>query len=96
MSIIQRPLTPHLDLRDMLRGYIIKRSLAGMAFSRHRRAEALKSGHLTSYRDAIKKHCMVFIGYCLWIRYECCCDIHQASYHRMYYYLPSLSKKSFC
>ena len=52
-TIPQKPIPPQTDLRDMLRAYLIRRSLICMEAAAERRAKALLTGELEAYRTAI-------------------------------------------
>jgi len=51
---LQSPIPSSLDLRDMLRRHVIRRSLACMDAAADRRAAALSSNTVDHYRDAIR------------------------------------------
>ena len=62
MTPHQKPVAPTLDLRDMLRAYIIRRSLGHMAAAAERRRASLLSGDITTYRAAIRQAVAGFYG----------------------------------
>ncbi len=62
MTPHQGPVAPTLDLRDMLRAYIIRRSLSYMADAAERRRASLDSGDIAAYRAAIRKAVAGFYG----------------------------------
>ena len=58
----QHPVTPSVDLRDMVRQHIIKRSLACMENAAERRREALQSGRTYPYIQRIRSTVSNFYG----------------------------------
>jgi dienelactone hydrolase len=60
--IPQKPISPQKDLRDMLRAYLIQRSLACMQAAAERRAAAVRGGDLDAYRAAIHRAVKGFYG----------------------------------
>jgi dienelactone hydrolase len=62
MAVIQRPIQPSFDLRDMLRQHIITRSLACMDAAAERRRRALAEGAFAAYRGAIRAAVAGFYG----------------------------------
>jgi dienelactone hydrolase len=62
MTIIQRPVEPSLDLRDMLRQHIIAASLACMDAAAGRRSRTLADGTFAAYRAAIRAAVAGFYG----------------------------------
>ncbi len=62
MTLHQKPVAPTLDLRDMLRAYIIRRSLDHMADAAERRRGSLLSGDIATYRAAIRQAVAGFYG----------------------------------
>ncbi|MCS7222707.1 MAG: acetylxylan esterase [Anaerolineae bacterium] len=61
-QVTQGPIPPKIDLRDMLRQYLIRRSLACMARAAARRRAALDSGELTAYCATIRQTVRSFYG----------------------------------
>ena len=62
LPLPQRPMPPRGDLRDMLRQYLVRRSLAGMAAAAARRAGALRNGTVAAYQDEIRRAVRAFYG----------------------------------
>ncbi len=62
MGVNQGPIPPALDLRDMLRQHLIRRSLACMARAAERRRAALGSGDVAAYCAAIRQTVWGFYG----------------------------------
>lgn len=58
----QHPVTPSVDLRDMLRQHLIKRSLACMEKAAKRRQDALKTGQIYAYTQKIREAVNEFYG----------------------------------
>ena len=58
----QHPVPPSVDLRDMLRQHIIKRSLACMAESVERRQKALQTGEIYPYVQRVRNSVSNFYG----------------------------------
>lgn len=54
-AIVQRPIAPGLDLRDMLRQHILVRALAHMRAAEERRQQALAGGDVQGYRASIRR-----------------------------------------
>lgn len=61
-NLPQRPIRPETDLRDMLRQYVVARSLDAMRRASERRRDAVASGKLDDYQRAIKKAVRGFYG----------------------------------
>jgi dienelactone hydrolase len=62
MKLIQRPIAPSRDLRDMLRRHIVGRSLAYMRLAEARRESAIKSGGFKTYQEIIRESIRNFYG----------------------------------
>jgi cephalosporin-C deacetylase-like acetyl esterase len=62
MQVTPGPIPPNVDLRDMLRQYLIRRSLACMARAAERRRAALERGELAAYCAAIRQTVRSFYG----------------------------------
>jgi len=58
----QRPIAPQTDLRDMLRRYLVGRSLDAMERSAERRQRAIATGRTREYIDTIKGAVRGFYG----------------------------------
>lgn len=58
----QSPIAPQVDLRDMLRQYLITRSLACMEQAAERRRRTMESGDLDSYCEAVRSAVRRFYG----------------------------------
>ena len=61
-TVVQNPIQPSIDLRDMLRQYLVSRSLECMAASAHRRQKSLETGDVASYRQAVRAAVRGFYG----------------------------------
>lgn len=61
-QVTQGPIPPTVDLRDMLRQYLIRRSLACMAKAAERRRTAVESGEVAAYCAAIRQTVRSFYG----------------------------------
>ncbi|MBN1437059.1 MAG: acetylxylan esterase [Sedimentisphaerales bacterium] len=61
-DVPQRPLKPSLDLRDMLRSHIIRRSLDYMEKAAKRRQDAIKTRDIQSYKNTIVDAVARFYG----------------------------------
>lgn len=61
-QVPQHPIRPETDLRDMLRRYLITRSLAAMEHADSSRAAALKTGQTQAYQERIIKAVKNFHG----------------------------------
>ena len=61
-QVTQHPIAASVDLRDMLRQHLISRSLACMDEAAARRREALSTGNLSGYRNAIRAAVGNFYG----------------------------------
>ena len=61
-NIIQKPIAPSIDLRDMLRQHIITRALEYMHAAEERRTQALSNGNIASYRQTIRNAVHGFYG----------------------------------
>ncbi len=60
--MIQSPIPPTLDLRDMVRQHLVARSLAFMQASAERRLTALRTGAITTYQQTIRSAVCGFYG----------------------------------
>ena len=60
--MIQSPIPPTVDLRDMVRQHLVTRSLAYMQASAERRATALRTGDSAAYQQAIRNAVRGFYG----------------------------------
>ncbi len=58
----QHPVTPSVDLRDMLRQHLIERALACMDGSTQRRKDALESGEIADYQRFVRDRVRRFYG----------------------------------
>jgi len=61
-DIVQKPIAPTVDLRDMLRQHIIARSLDYMRQAEQRRQTALRDGDIAAYQQAIQTAVQGFYG----------------------------------
>ncbi len=61
-KVIQNPIKPKTDLRDMLRQHLVRRSLACMKASQKRRQAALKKGDVDGYCWTIRTAVQGFYG----------------------------------
>jgi len=58
----QHPITSSVDLRDMLRQYLIERALNCMDESAQRRKNALTTGEIDAYQESVRKTIADFYG----------------------------------